>query len=126
MRSVMKKGTPKLSEQEMIKIKRMAMISKYTGIAAIIAQALIWGSVFHSRNAILISMGIGYIGYGIYWFIGYRLRWRHIYCIHQSFSRIKMTPENCDLDTFPKSEAYGLPAIFAVLGSMLIMIGLFK
>ncbi len=119
------KGTPKLSEQEIIRIKRIAMISKYPGIAAIIAQALVWGSVFHSRNAIMISMGIGIIGYGIYWFIGYRLRWRHIYCIHQSFSRIKMTPDNCDWDTFPKSEAYGLPAFFVIFGMICIFIGWF-
>ena len=121
----MNKGTPKLSEQEIIRIKRIAMISKYPGMAAIIAQSLVWGFVFHSRKAILISMGIGFMWYGIYWFIGCRLRWRHIYCIHQSFSRIKMTPDNCDWDTFPKSKAYGLPAFFVIFGMICIFIGRF-
>ena len=121
----MKQDNTKMTEREVNRIKRIALVVKYPGLAAIMLQAVLWGYILNSRKAILIAMGFGFISFGIYWFIGCRLRWRHIYCIHQSFSDIKMTPDRCDWEMVPKSEMYGLPAFYVIFGIICISIGLF-
>ena len=61
-------------------------------------------------------MGIGVSTFAVYTFAGYKLRWKHIYCSYQNAYRKKMTPDNICWGTIKKSDAYGVPIIFGVLG----------
>lgn len=49
-------------------------------------------------------------------FVGYKCRWRHIFCSYQNAYHAKMTPERIDWDWVKKSDAYGVPAFFLVIG----------
>ena len=61
-------------------------------------------------------LGIASSIYAIWSFIGYRCRWKHIFCSYQSLYHKRMTPNKIKWDFIKKSDAYGLPIIFGVLG----------
>ena len=61
-------------------------------------------------------MGMGLLLFAIYSFVGYKLRWKHIFCSYQNANHQKMTPDCINWNTVKKSDAYGVPAIFAILG----------
>ena len=69
----------------------------------------------------LLIMGIGCLIFALYSLIGYRLRWKHIYCSYQKVNRQKMTPDNVSWGRIKKSDAYGTPAMFAVMGVLAIV-----
>ena len=70
---------------------------------------------------LLLFMGIGCCLYAAYTIVGYNLRWKHIYCSIQTAHRQKMTPDNIRWGTLKKSDVYGVPVIFGVLGVICIV-----
>ena len=115
---------PVMPDQQKKRIKLMAAMLRYPIGILIIFQSLFWAWAFRSRLAVMLSLGLGIICLGIYEIIGYRLRFRHIYCANQNLHRRKMTPDDCDWDTFPKSEGYGLPTLEIFFGMVIIVVGL--
>ena len=115
---------PVMPDKEKKRIKLMAAVLRYPIGVLIIFQSLFWAWVFRSRFAGMLSLGLGMTCLGIYEIIGYRLRFRHIYCANQNLHRRKMTPDDCDWDTFPKSEGYGLPALEIFFGTVILVVGL--
>ena len=113
----------KMSERTKKRIKLMAALIRYPIPVMIIFQGLLWGWVFRSTRAVTVSMGVGFICFGIYEIIGYRLKFRHIFCANQNMHHRKMTPEHCEWESIPKSECYGLPAIEIIIGVAIIVIG---
>ena len=61
-------------------------------------------------------MGILLILFAAHTFIGYKLQWKHIFCSYQNTYRKEMTPDNIRWGMVKKSDAYGVPIIFGVLG----------
>lgn len=68
------------------------------------------------RSNLLLGIGIGCIVYALYSLLGYVLRWKHIYCSYQNAYHEEMTPHNVNWGKIKKSDAYGIPLIFGVLG----------
>ena len=68
-----------------------------------------------------VVMGISVIVFSIWTFLGYILRWKHIYCSYQDACHMRMTPEKVQWDTVKESDAFGVPAIFLILGVFLLV-----
>ena len=74
----------------------------------------------------MLSLGLGTIFFAAYTLIGYLCRWDHIYCSYQNASHEKMTPHRIVWSKVEKSDAYGVPAIFALLGLACILCHFFE
>ena len=74
------------------------------------------------KSTAILGMGIGLILLALYDFIGYILRWKHIFCSYQNAYHQKMTPDRINWSLIKKSDAYGLPIIFGLLGLMCIFV----
>ena len=68
----------------------------------------------------VLYFGIGLLLLAVYDFIGYQLRWKHIFCSYQSSCHKKMTPDHINWNSFKKADAYGIPIICGVLGLSMI------
>ena len=69
-------------------------------------------------------MGIYLIVFGLYQFIGYKCKWKHIFCSYQNIYHKKMTPDKINWSKVKKSDAYGLPIIFGILGILIIIVSI--
>ena len=92
------------------KIIALAYFHRYGWIALLFACVAIY------PKAIFLTWGIGFIAYAIWSYVGYKLRWKHIFCSYQNAYRLSMTPDNIRWGWVKKSDAYGVPIIFFVIG----------
>ena len=90
------------------RIIALAYLYKYGWLLGTVAC----GAVF-SRVRYLI-FGIGLLLFAIWSFVGYKLRWKHIFCSYQIAYRKVMTPNNIRWGWVSKSDAYGVPIIFLI------------
>ena len=70
-------------------------------------------------------LGIGFIGFSIWSLIGYKRKWRHIYCSYQNAYREEMTPHSIQWHKIKKSDAIGGPVIFLAMGIILLLLMIF-
>ena len=68
-----------------------------------------------------VVMGISAIVFSIWTFLGYILKWKHIYCSYQNANHKPMTPDRVRWDTIKKSDAFVIPAFFFILGVILLL-----
>ena len=73
------------------------------------------------ENVFLLLLGIDFILFAVHSLIGYVCRWKHIYCSYQHVHRKQMTPDNICWSKMKKSDAYGTPVIFVLLGIVIII-----
>ena len=79
--------------------------------------------IHQSGKLFALSFGGATVLFALYLLMGYLFRWTHYFCSIQSAYHIPMTPENVDWGFVKKSDAYGIPAIFGVLGIAMIVLG---
>jgi len=70
----------------------------------------------------LLSLGLSVLIFAVYQLVGYLLRWDHILCSYQNPYHMEMTPGSPDWGWIKKSDAYGIPAIFGVIGIAFIVL----
>lgn len=68
---------------------------------------LLMALLFRSARAFAFVWSGGFILYGVWTLVGYRRRWRHIFCSFQNAHRERMTPYNIGWGRIKKSEIYG-------------------
>ena len=92
----------------------------YNGIIALayfhrygLIAVLLLAFLFHKRFFFVLSFG--FIFEAIWTFVGYKRRWRHIFCSFQNPHQEKMTPYNASWWRIKKS-VYGTVSIFLILG----------
>ncbi len=61
------------------------------------------------------------IVFSLWTFIGYKFKWKHIYCSYQNACRKTMTPHDIRWSQVDKIDVYGVPLIFFVLGLGMII-----
>ena len=88
-----------------------------------IAVMLLFAGVFKDYFIYIVSSC--FIIFSVWTFIGYKCKWKHIFCSYQNAYHRKMTPGSIDWDWIDKKDAYGIPLIFLVLALMGIVAGLF-
>lgn len=59
---------------------------------------------------------VSVIIYAIWTFLGYKLKWKHIFCSYQNAYRVKMTPNAINWNWVDKKDAYGVPLFFLLAG----------
>lgn len=74
-----------------------------------------------SGKLFALTFGGATVLFALYLLMGYLLRWTHYFCSMQNAYHLPMTPEDVDWGFVKKSDAYGIPAIFAVLGIAMIV-----
>ncbi len=103
------------------KIIILAYFHRYGWIAAMLGCI---GCIAIWPEQMLYSLSISAIAFSIWSFVGYKLKWRHIYCSFQNAYREKMTPHSTRWSQIKKSDAYGVPLIFLIIGLMLLCVGI--
>ena len=113
----MSKGTAK--EKRIIALAyfhRYGWIAIMTGLILLIPQYT------------LLIVSLCSIATSLWSLIGYKLKWKHIYCSHQNGHRTAnghrkdMTPHHICWTHIKKSEAYGVPLIFLIVGVALLAV----
>ena len=97
----------------------LAYMHRYGWIAAMTGCIAIWPEyIFHIGcvSCLVISA---------WTFIGYKCKWRHIYCSYQNANHKKMTPHVILWSQYRKSDAYGVPLIFFIMGLVLLLVIIF-
>jgi hypothetical protein len=84
---------------------------------------LAFGALLFSRR--LLVMAIGFLLYAAWTFIGYKCRWKHIFCSYQNAYHSKMTPNKIDWSKISKSDAYGVPIVLTVIGTIGVIASIF-
>jgi hypothetical protein len=92
------------------KIIALAYFHRYGWIALLFACVAIY------PKTIFLTWSFGFIAYAIWSYVGYKLRWKHIFCSYQNAYRLSMTPDNIRWGWVKKSDAYGVTIIFFVIG----------
>lgn len=64
----------------------------------------------------------GSMCYALWTFIGYKMRWEHIYCSFQNAYHLPMTPGKADWKKVRKFDVYALTGTFMVLGLLSFLI----
>ena len=94
----------------------LAYFHRYGWIAVMI------GLVFILPKHTLLIVGLCSIAASLWSLVGYKLKWRHIYCSVQNTHRKDMTPHHICWSHIKKSEAYGVPLLFLTLGVALLVV----
>ena len=66
-------------------------------------------------------IGINLLLLAIYDIIGYLCKWKHLYCSFQNAYHQKMTPNSIQWNKIKKSDAYGVPLVFFIIGLALLV-----
>ncbi len=100
------------------KIIALAYFHRYGWIVLLIICIAIW------TEQMLYFFSTWFFIYSIWTFVGYKLKWRHIFCSYQNAYRKKMTPYFDSWEQIKKSDAYGVPLFFFLFGlvSLIVMI----
>ena len=82
--------------------------------------AIMAGLIFILPKHALLIVSLCFITTSLWSLIGYKLKWKHIYCSFQNTHRKNMTPYHICWSHIKKSEAYGVPLLFLTLGVALL------
>lgn len=110
----MSKGTAK--EKVII---ALAYFHRYGWIVAMMICIVVW-----LQQSIYI-FSVGCTAYSFWSLIGYKNKWKHIYCSYQDAYHQKMTPNSSQWHKIKKRDAYGIPLMFFIIGLALLSIMLF-
>ena len=97
------------------KIIALAYFHRYGWVVPMIVCVAIW------PEKLMHIFSISCIIYSIWSFMGYKLKWKHIYCSFQSTHRERMTPHHISWCKIKKSEAYVTPLLFFAIGMILLI-----
>lgn len=87
----------------------LALLHRYGGAGVMLLMVGIFnGYVTHVLTA-------GCMIFSVWTFVGYKCKWKHIFCSYQDAYHCKMTPGEIDWDWIDKKDAYGVPLIFFVM-----------
>lgn len=98
----------------------LAYFHRYGWIAAMMVCVAVW------LEEMIYILAAGFLGFSVWSFLGYRRKWKHIYCSFQNACHQKMTPDNVQWHKVKKSDAYGTPLVFLVLGLALLGAGMLR
>ena len=97
------------------RIIALAYFHRYGWIAAMMICVAVW------LEQMIFILSVGSIAFSVWSFVGYKNKWKHIYCSFQNAYHQKMTPNNIQWHKIKKSDAYGVPLIFLIIGLALLV-----
>ena len=105
------------TKRRRVTIKFLAFFHRYLCLACVLAFAFGFGEEYY-----MLRMGIGVLVYALYSLTGYIFRWTHISCSYQNAYHQEMTPDHIVWNKIKKTDAYGIPVIFGILGIAAIIV----
>ena len=96
-----------------------ANIYRYFFLPILVLVALFW------RGRTLLVMGIGFVAFSLYTFIGYKCQWKHLYLAFQEIQRSKTTPNHIQWNTIRTGTVLKFPILFGITGAVMIIYQLF-
>lgn len=72
----------------------------------------------------ILSLGLGFLFYAVYTLVGYKLRWKHIYCsfsIPHRARKWKMKTNNYNWKSISKVDVYGVSIMFGLFGIVCLL-----
>ena len=69
-------------------------------------------------------IGISFILFSLWTLIGYKLKWRHIYCSLQDAYHTKMTPHSIHWSQIQKSDIFVSSVLFLILGLVFLIMSI--
>ncbi|MGM9589568.1 MAG: hypothetical protein ACI3V0_05280 [Faecousia sp.] len=97
----------------------MANVYRYFFLPVLVLVSLFW------RSKTLLVMGLGFLTFAAYTFIGCKLRWKHLYLAFQEMQKQRMTPDKVDWNTIRLSTVLKFPMAFGILGAVMVIYQLF-
>lgn len=95
-------------------IVALAYLHRYGWIAAMMVCTAIW------VEKMIGIFSVGCLSFSVWSYVGYRRKWRHIYCSFQDACHQKMTPNHVQWHKVKKRDAYGTPLVFFIIGLALL------
>ena len=102
------------------RIKFLAYLHSYALIPVLLLSWLVF------REHGFYAIASGFIAFALWSFLGYKLKWKHIFCSYQKTYHEKMTPERINWKKIKKADAYGIPLVFALLGLLTLSIAILR
>ncbi|HAQ56749.1 MAG TPA: hypothetical protein DCR44_05070 [Acholeplasmatales bacterium] len=106
-----------LSARQARNVKVLAYGVYYSLLVAFVPLYLLGFVLYLHPYSGVLSLCFGLFLYGCYLLLGALLRFRHIYCLYQNANHLPMTPEDVHWNTLNRSDYYGVPAVFMVMGA---------
>jgi len=100
------------------KIMALAYFHRYGWIAAMMLGITLW------PEQMGFIIGVSAILFSVWTFVGYKCKWKHIFCSYQNASHQKMTPHNIRWHLVKKSDVYVVFLLFLVLGIAMFWVGI--
>lgn len=94
----------------------LAFFHRYGWITVMLIGIAIW-----PENMIHI-LAVSSLAFSLWSFVGYKKKWKHIYCSYQDAYHQKMTPNSIQWHKIKKSDAYGVPLIFLLFALALLAV----
>lgn len=110
-----------LSKEQEKKVILFSNLAQYGLLSLIAIIPIVYLGISGATSVPFYLIGIGLIIYGGYLIIGVLMKYRHVYCIFQSLSKKKKTPNEVYWNTLSKTDLYGVPLIMIVLGLITIV-----
>lgn len=99
--------------------KRIVALAYFHRYGWIVAMMICW-AIWPKRFYLILCLAC--LTYSVWSFVGYKCRWRHIYCSFQDAYHQSMTPHNVRWHQIRVIDAYGEPLIFLILGLALLAV----
>lgn len=91
----------------------LALLHSYGMGVAFLVFFCLWG---YHRLAFLLT-GVAFLIHSVWSFIGYRYKWKHVYCSYQSWlHKQKMSPDKIKWQKIDRKDANRVPLISLILG----------
>lgn len=92
------------------RVIRLAYLHHWGWLAAFLIGMVIWTRYMWEILILCSAVNL------IWSIIGYRRKWRHIFCSNQISKHEVLTPYSVFWDRVDKTDIYGVPMIFIVIG----------
>ena len=115
------KAQPRDPNTPLTNVEKLALLNRYVfPILAVFGPVVL---AWLLKWELMIPLGVGCYIFGAYQLIGYKQRWKHIYCSIQIFKKQPMTPHDINWDRYTKFDATALPIAFVILGTLALLFG---
>ncbi len=108
-------------ERKNAMVKVLAYLHRYAYPVLILTLPACLGD---SKGEYSLWLGVGCLALAVYDLVGYKLRWRHIYCSRQDANHQRMTPNRTIWSEMKAADIYGIPLLLGALGIAMVVIGI--
>ena len=92
----------------------LALFHRYGWLIAMLAFMKLFPSLY--------VVSAFFLAFAVWSFIGYKRKWKHIYCSYQNTCHKSMNPNMICWDSVKKTDVYGVSLLFSLLGIVALLL----